>query len=147
MSTASTGKPSALIKPTLDTRFHIDYDWWERQPAEDLRIYLLSHLPIEQRERLSQVHEDREVDYIDPETGEVSRVDELRLALRQAAEDPDFINKDLSIVDNVFRVFLKNNNTPTSARELESIVGTSARTILQLLSGRTIYKGIRPFTG
>ena len=44
-------KPSALIKPTLDTTYHIDYSWWERN--DDLRTYLLSHLPPEQRERIS----------------------------------------------------------------------------------------------
>ena len=36
-------KPSALVKPTLDTTFHIDYSWWDRT-GEDLRTYLLSHL-------------------------------------------------------------------------------------------------------
>lgn len=145
MSTPS--KPSTLIKPTLDTRFHIDYDWWERTPGEDLRIYLLSHLPADQRERLSQSQEDKTVDYIDPETGEVLPLDELRLALRMAADDPNFIHRDASMVDSVFRVLIKNNNMPMSAREIEAQTGRAADTILRTLAGRQIYKGIRPYLG
>lgn len=140
----SIPKPSALIKPTLDTKFHIDYDWWERT-QEDLRIYLLSHLSPQQRERISQSAADQMVDYIDPETGEVLQLDELRLAIQQAAEDPEFINEQTSLVDCIFRVFLKNNNQPLSPNELSNYTGRSAETILKTLSGRHIYKGIRPY--
>jgi hypothetical protein len=140
-------KPSTLIKPTLDTRFHIDYDWWERTPGEDLRIYLLSHLPNEERERLGQSQDGRTVDYIDPETGEIHQLDELQLALRVAAEDPDFINNNTSLVDSIFRVLIRNNNTPMSAREIEAQTGRAADTILRTLTRGQIYKGIRPFLG
>jgi hypothetical protein len=140
-------KPSTLIKPTLDTRFHIDYDWWERTPGEDLRIYLLSHLANEARERLSQTQDGNTVDYIDPETGEIHQLDELQLALRVAAEDPDFINNDTSLVDSIFRVLIRNNNTPMSAREIEAQTGRAADTILRTLTRGQIYKGIRPFLG
>src|SRR5690606_41734838 len=102
-------KPNAFIKPTLDTRFHIDYDWWERTPGEDLRIYLLSHLLPEQRERLSQAAEgDSQVlDYIDPETGEVFQANALELSLRMAAQEENFINLATSLVDSGFRVLLR----------------------------------------
>lgn len=141
-------KPSTLIKPTLDTKFHIDYDWWERTPGEDLRIYLLSHLPPEQREWLSQLQDGTNnsatIDYIDPETGEVFAMDALRNALRMAAEDPNFINRDTSLVDSTFRVLLKNNNTPMSSREMEAETGRAADTILKTFTRGQIYKGIRP---
>lgn len=136
-------KPSALAKPELDTKFHIDYEWWERQ-EEDLRTYLFSHLLQEQRERLLQSESDSTVDYIDPETGEVFQLDELQLAIQQAAEDPSFINEHTSLVDSIFRVFLKNNNQPQTPRQLEEQTGRPAETILKTLSGRQIYKGIRP---
>ncbi|PJF21877.1 MAG: hypothetical protein CUN56_08820 [Phototrophicales bacterium] len=138
------GKPSALIKPTLNTKFHIDYDWWETSP-EDLRYYLLTHLPPDQRERFSHTTESQVVDYVDPETGEVFRYDELKLAIKLAAQDPLFINPQTSLVDSVFRVFLKNNNTPLSPKQLAEITGRPAETILKTLSGQRIYKGIRPF--
>lgn len=140
----SIPKPSALIKPTLDTQFHIDYDWWKRTP-DDLRTYLLSHLPSEQRERLSQAAPDQVVDYIDPETGEVFQLDELRLAIQRAAEDPNFINEHTSLVDGIFRVFLKHNNTPMTPNELAKFTGRPAETILKTLSGKRIYMGIRPY--
>lgn len=139
----ASGKPSALIKPTLDTLFHIDYSWWERN-GEDLRTYQLSHLPAEQRERISQNTENQVVDYIDPETGEVSQLDEIGLAIQQAAKDPDFINPHTSVVDNIFRVFLANGNAPQSPNELAEKIDRPASLILKTLSGGRIYKGIRP---
>lgn len=138
-----TSRPSFLMKPTLDTKYHIDYSWWERS-SEDLRTYLLSHLLPDQRERLSHDDEDRTVDYIDPETGEVFQLDELGLAIQIAAEDSNFINPHTSLVDSIFRVFLANGNLPTTPRELAEQTGRPASTILKTLSGGQIYKGIRP---
>ncbi len=143
MSTPSA-KPSTLIKPTLETKFHIDPSWWSRRPKEDWRIELLSHLLPEQRERLSQSEEGHKVDYIDPETGEVKQLDELGLAIQSAAKDPNFINPHTSLVDCIFRVFLANGNIPLSPIELAEKTGRPAATILKTLSGSTIYKGIRP---
>jgi hypothetical protein len=141
---ATSGKPSALIKPTLDTRFYIDYTWWDRA-TEDLHTYLLSHLLPEQRDRLAQQSVTTEVDYINPETGEVSQLDDLQLAIQLAAEDPNFINPQTSLVDSIFRVFLSNGNQPLTPRELAQRTGRDATTILRTLSGGRIYKGIRPY--
>lgn len=138
-----SSKPSFLNKPTLETKFHIDYGWWEKS-SEDLRTYLLSHLLPEQRDRLSQTTEARRVDYIDPETGEVFELDELGLAIQIAADDPNFINPQTSLVDSVFRVFLANGNLPMTPRELEEETERAASTILKTFGGTTIYKGIRP---
>ncbi len=136
-------KPSTLVKPTLDTKLHIDYDWWART-GEDLRTYLLSHLPPEQREHLAHAEEGRLIDYIHPATAEVFQFDEMGMAIQTAAQDPNFINSQASLVDSVFRVFLANGNTPLSPNELEHITGRDAQTILRTLGGRTVYKGIRP---
>jgi len=141
--TTTTGKPNILIKPTLETKFHIDYSWWEKS-SEDLRTYLLSHLLPEQRERLSQTDEARTVDYIDPDTGEVFELDELGLAIQIAAEDENFINQQTSLVDSIFRVFLADGNLPMTPVELAEATGRNANTILKTLSGAQIYKGIRP---
>ncbi|MEO8393976.1 MAG: hypothetical protein ABI700_13385 [Chloroflexota bacterium] len=135
-------KPSAFVKPTLDTRYHIDYSWWERN--EDLRTYLLSHLPPEQRDRISQNVEERAIDYIDPETGEVTQLNELQLAIQTATNQPDFINPHTSVVDSIFRVFLANGNTPMTPKELGDAIGRSPAVILKTVSGGRVYKGIRP---
>lgn len=137
-------KPSALIKPTLDTTYHIDYSWWERS-EDDLRVYQLSHLSQEQRDRLSSSDgEDRLVDFVDPETGEVTQLNELELALQIASRDPNFINPQISVVDNIFRVFVANGNEPLSPNQLGEIIGRPPSTILKTLSGVRVYKGIRP---
>jgi hypothetical protein len=136
-------KPSALVKPTLDTTFHIDYSWWDRS-GDDLRVYMLSHLSPEQRERMSAGSEERVVDFVDPDTGEVSQLGELELALQIAARDPDFINPHTSVVDSIFRVFLANGNLPLSPNQLGDLIGRSPATILKTISGARVYKGIRP---
>lgn len=136
-------KPNALVKPTLDTKFHIDYDWWHRN-SEDLRTYLLSHLLPEQRERLNTTDDTITLDYIHPKTGEVFQMDAIGMAVLEAAQDPNFINPHTSLVDSVFRVFLANSNIPLTPNELAQITGRDAQTILKTLSGRTVYKGIRP---
>ncbi len=140
------GKPSGLIKPTLDTKFYIDYSWWDhRGEGQDLRTYLLSHVLPDQRNRLAQTETGKTVDFIDPVTGEVSQLDEVQLAIRRAAQMPNFINPQTSLVDSVFRVFLANGNAPMSPRELAERTGRDATTILKTLSGRVIYNGIRPY--
>lgn len=142
MSSPTPPPTSRSIKPTLDTKYHIDYDWWANTPGEDLRVYLLTHLPPNLREALANSAEGTLLDYIDPATGQVTQLDALQLALRQAAQAPDFINRDISTVDCVFRVFIQNNNTPLSPRELAAITGHDATTLSRLISAR-VYKGIR----
>lgn len=144
--TTPSGTASKRIKPTLDTRFHIDYDWWQRE-GQDLRVYLLSHLEPDQRRFFSDNRDVEEVDWIDPVTAEVTRVDALDRALREASQRPDFIGHRTSLVDAVFRVFLANGNTPLTPVELGERIGRDPRMILRVLSGATVYKGLRPVVG
>ncbi|MCA9905243.1 MAG: hypothetical protein KC547_15410 [Anaerolineae bacterium] len=139
----SPDKPSLLVKPTVDTKYHIDYSWWETS-GEDLRTYVLSHLLPEQRDQLSQTTEERVIDYVDPDTGEVFQMDELGLAIQLAAKDPDYVGPQTALVDAIFRVFLANSNTPLSIRDLAERTNRPANTILKMLSGH-IWKGIRPY--
>lgn len=137
-------KPSALAKPTLDTPYHIDYDWWPTS-GEDLRVVLLRHVPPEFHDMVAAEPADRQIDYIDPRTGRVSRVDPLHFALKVAAEDPAFINREISVIDCVLRVLLMNDNRPVTPRELADLTGYDGQQILRLLSGARVYYGIRPF--
>ncbi len=134
---------SQRIKPTLETKFHIDYDWWKREGRE-LRVYLLSHLPPEEHERFVGQADTEEIDWIDPETGEVRQIDMLQRAIQEASQREDFITPHTSLVDAVFRVFLANNNTPLTPLELSERIGRPPMTILRTLAGRNVYKGIRP---
>lgn len=140
------GKPSTLVKPTLDTKFHIDYDWWANESENDLRPYLLTHLLPEKREYFqTKTEADQVLDYVHPETGEVFQLDELGWAIQAAARQPDFINPQTSLVDSVFRVFLVNGNLPLSPRELAEATGRDAQTILRTFGTTKVYKGIRPY--
>jgi hypothetical protein len=134
---------SQRIKPTLDTKIHIDYEWWERE-GQELRVYLLSHLAPEQRAFFAEHRDTEEVDWIDPLTAEVRKVDALQRALREAASKDDFVTPHTSLVDAVFRVFLANNNTPLSFIELSERIGRPPMTIMRTLTGPTVYRGLRP---
>ncbi|MCK4471988.1 MAG: hypothetical protein KAW49_09410 [Anaerolineae bacterium] len=141
------------IKPDLETKFHIDFDWWERK-GRDLRVYLQSHLCPECKVIYTNHRGSAEVDWIDPDTAEVTRVDALWQSLRtHCSQRPDFITEHTPLTDAVFRVFLANGNQPLSATELHEILGRRLRsegfrrtpkTILRTLGGRRVYKGIRP---
>lgn len=141
--TTSSSTASRRIKPTLDTRFHIDYDWWSREERE-LRVYLLSHLEPDQREFFAEHRDTEEVDWIDANTAEVYKIDALQRALQEASQNPDFITPRTSLVDAVFRVFLANNNNPLTPIELGERTGRPPMTILRTLTGSNVYKGLRP---
>ena len=132
-------------KPDLETKFHIDFDWWERE-GRDLRVYLQSHLCPECKVTYSNHRGSGEVDWIDPDTAEVTRVDALWQSLRtHCSQRPDFITENIPLTDAVFRVFLANGNAPLSPIELHEILGRyTSEVILRTLGGQRIYQGIRP---
>jgi hypothetical protein len=132
-------------KPDLETKFHIDFDWWERE-GRDLRVYLQSHLCPECKVTYSNHRGSAEVDWIDPDTAEVTRVDALWQSLRtHCSQRPDFITENIPLTDAVFRVFLANGNAPLSPIELHEILSRyTSEVILRTLGGRRIYQGIRP---
>jgi len=133
------------IKPDLETKFHIDFDWWERS-GRDLRVYLQSHLCPECKAIYTDYRGSEKVDWIDPDTAEVTQVDALWQSLRtHCSQRPEFITKNTPLTDAVFRVFLANGNTPLSPVELHEILGRhTPEVILRTLGGRRIYNGIKP---
>ena len=135
---------SQLIKPTSETRFHIDYGWWERA-GRDLRIYLKSHLCEYHRGVFKDFEAEGKVDWVDAESAEVTQVDGVQHALRaHCSREADYLTDKTSLVDAVFRVLLANGNQPLTALELADELGRPAATILRTLSGARVYKGLRP---
>ncbi|PJF44602.1 MAG: hypothetical protein CUN55_03140 [Phototrophicales bacterium] len=130
------------FRPTIDTKFHIDYSWWEGQEAE-LHAYLISLLPEEKRDLFVDREEAPKIDWIDPKTAEVKQIDALQHALQTLVGNVEEL-RQTPLVDAVFRVFLANANTPLSPIELEERIGRPARTILRTLSGARVYRGLRP---
>jgi hypothetical protein len=143
---AASPTANRLIKPTLKTKFHIDFDWWERESRE-FRVYLASHLCPEHKAAFADVDNTDVVDVVDPETAEVRKEDSIQHLLRShCSKQPDFITPHTSLVDAVFRVFIANGNQPLSPEELADRIGRAgqANTILRTLSGGRVYKGLRP---
>ena len=81
-----------LIKPSVETKFYIDYEWWDSS-RDDLHVYLLTHLTDEQQSRLENCDLRQVFDYIDPVTGEVFQLDQLDVALRESSGRDDFITE------------------------------------------------------
>jgi len=138
-------KPSALLKPTQDTPFHIDYEWWERQDR-DLRVYLRTHLCDEHRE-LFETHQDTEdIDWIDEDTGQVTSVDGLQHILRiHCSLQSGYVDARTPLVDAVFRIFLANNNKPLTPAELSARIKRPSNMILKVLAGHRVHMGLRPY--
>lgn len=134
----------SLVKPNLQTHFHVDFDWW-KQNENDWHIHLRSLLCDEHREKLAGMPNDMMLDYIDSETAEIRLMDGLQqVILSHCARQPGFVTLQTQLVEAVFRTFLSNGNSPLSSKELAERLGRPANTILITLSGPRVYKGIRP---
>lgn len=137
-------KRFSLIKPTVNTPFQIDFAWW-RMHDNNWRVFLRSILCEEHQAAFADVNADEEIDWVDPETAEVQKVDGLQQVLiLHCAKEPDFITDHMTLVDSVFRILLANGNRPMTPLELAERTGKPARTILQTLASPRVYKGIRP---
>jgi hypothetical protein len=133
---------SKLRHPTLETKFHVDFDWWEKSNL-DMKAYLLSRLNLGEEASLEMAVEF--VDLVDPETGEVRRVDGFQYALQSYfAQLPDGFAEQTSLVDAIFYVLLANGNKPMSSIELAEWVKRLPEVVLRTISGPRIYQGIRP---
>ncbi len=132
------------VKPTVDTPFHINYAWWERE-GRNLRMELWHHLCPEHQAVYADRPEAGAIDWVDPQTGEVTRIDGLEHLIREhCSRQPDYINPELPLVDAIFRIFLSNGNRPMTPEQLSVILKRSPETILRMLSGQQVYKGLQP---
>ena len=134
----------SLIKPTLQTPFHIDFDWWQKN-ERDWHVYLRSLLCPEHQEVFADVQEGEMIDWVDPRTAEVKPVDGIQHTLMShCARRSEFVTEQTAMVEAVFRLFLTNENMPMTAEELGSLLNRPPTTILRTLSGPRVYKGLRP---
>ena len=137
-------KRLSLIKPTLQTSFFIDFQWW-RQNDRNWRIYIKSYLSEDIDLEKMDLDDDTLIDIINKETAEVHQVDALQhLLISQYADRDDFITENTSVAESIFRLLLANGNAPLTAIELGEATKKDPKTVLRMLSGQRIYKGIRP---
>lgn len=141
------GKRTSLVKPTPQTPFHIDFDWWQKN-ERDWHVYLRSLLCAEHQEAFASLEEGQTIDWVDPLTAEVKAVDGVQNTLMShCAKQPDFLTEQTALVEAVFRLFLTNGNIPMSSEELGARLNRPAMTILRTLTAGRVYKGIRPVGG
>jgi hypothetical protein len=135
-------KATTLNRVTPETRFYIDYSWWDESNL-DLKTYLLTRLSISE-DYLTGAEVDV-VDLIDPNTGEVRRVDGFQYLVQSYFHQVpnDFIT-NASLVDAVFCVLLANANQPLTGAEIAAAIERPVDTVLRTLGGTTVYQGIRP---
>ncbi len=139
------GKRYSLIRPTIDTPLHIDFEWWKTHD-NNWRVFLQSYLCPTHQAAFASMDQDSQIDFIDPQTAEVHSMDGLQhVLMSHCARQPEFINVNTTLVDGAFRVFLANGNAPLSSKELAERINRPPETILRTLLGPTIYKGLRPF--
>ncbi len=139
----SEKKLASILKPNVKTPFHIDYSWWKQNDRE-WSVYLRGMLGEELEKKLLELGEDNELDWVDPKTGEVRRMDTLQYLMAQKFSSSSAVEQGLSMVEAIFREFLKNGNNPLSSAELGEILDRPANTILRTLSGTRVYRGMRP---
>lgn len=145
MSTTKTEKAKFLVRPTLDTKFHIDHKWWERSD-HDIQVLLRSLLCEEHQKAFENVEAGALVDNVDSETGEVIRVPAIQnVLITHCAQQQDYITRQTPLVNAVFRIFLASGNIPLSTRELGERLGRPPMMVLRTLSSPMVYKGIRPY--
>jgi len=140
----SEQKPFSFVKPTVNTSYHIDFDWWKNHDS-NWHVFLFSYLCPDHQSLFTDRNIESTIDWVDPETAEIHQVDGLQSTLMDhCARLEGFYTGQTALVDAIFRVFLANGNVPLSPLELSDRIGKPAETILRTISGQNVYKGIRP---
>jgi hypothetical protein len=135
----------SLVKPTIQTPFHIDFDWW-RANDENWHVALMSMLCPEHQAAFTNLSEGQTIDWVDPDTAEVRQMDGLQYILIQhCAKQAEFLNAHTVMVEAIFRLLLANGNSPLSAEELSTRLNRPADTILKTIAGPRVYNGLRPY--
>ncbi len=133
-----------FFRPTETTKFHIDYSWFEEN-GQDVRVLIYKCLTAEQQERVGAPGQSEMFDYVDDQTGEVQRFDQVLQIIRsENASNPDFVTQRTPVFEAAFRIFLLNNNIPLTAIDLANTMRRKSSEVLSQLSGRSVYNGIRP---
>jgi len=139
-----------LLRPDINTEFHIDYDWWADQ-GRDVRVLIWEHLCPECKAKLESHADTANIDWVNPGTGEITIVDGLVYSLRHCcSQRDDYITPSTPLSASIFRVFVANGNAPLSATEIYERIGRSdPRALLRVLLGKQMrtHYGIMPILG
>ena len=140
------GKRPSLVKPSILTPFHVDFEWWKKN-ERDWHVYLRTLLCAEHQEAFANMEEGQTIDWVDPMTAEVKPVEGVQNTLMMhCVKQPDFLTNQTALVEAVFRLFLTNGNMPMSSQDLGAKLHRPPETILRTLASARVYKGIRPYS-
>ena len=133
------------MRPTGDTPFQINWSWFERNNI-NAQSLVRNQLNYKWRQRFDNGLEIKEVDYINSETGEVFKMDNMREAiLAECQWEPDYITRDMPLLQSILRLFLANNNQPMTVVEMaRRLERHDSNAILNLLTASKIQNGIIP---
>lgn len=133
------------VKPTLETKFHIDFSWWQK-PGQNLAAYLQGHLCPEAKNLVESYEQNPTFDWINPETGEVFQIDILWYIIQtHCSHQPHFVDERIPLTAAIFRIFIANDNTPLTPLEIhQRLQKKMPDLILKTIGGHQIYEGIRP---
>jgi hypothetical protein len=129
------------MRMDTQTPFHIDLGWWSNR-GRNLRLFLAAILDDGQ----ANIEPTEPVDYIDPETAEVLRIDDLwARVLIERAQRPDYITSATPLTSAVLRALIENLNRPMTPTQLHRRVSRSSpETILRVLRTAGNTYGIVP---
>jgi len=140
------GKRPSLVKPSINTPFHVDFVWWQKN-ERDWHVYLRTLLCPEHQEAFANMEEGQTIDWVDPVTAEVKPVEGVQNTLMMhCVKQPGFLTTQTALVEAVFRLFLTNGNMPMTASDLGAKLNRPPETVLRTLVGARVYKGIRPYS-
>jgi len=128
---------------TTKSKFKIDLTLWDRE-GRDFRREVYDSLCDECKQMYS-LEEKRDVDHIDPVTGEVTRVDVLLdCASDVCADSSDFINPKMPLTRSIFRAFIASGNLPQSAEDIYARIkkGSPQVILKELLSTQMELEGV-----
>lgn len=134
-----------LARLDVNSKFQIDLEWWARA-GRDFRVEVLEALCDECRAEYAS-EQVRLVDRVDPETGEVSRIDIAWDCLVDVCSTkPKFINPAMPMTRLIFRAFLASGNRPLSATEVHQRIrkGNAEAVLKELLHRSADEYGIVP---
>lgn len=137
---------SPVVRLNTQTPFHIDPQWFIEN-GRDLREELHALLCDDCRAQYPTPADAHVVDRVNPQTGQVTRVDALWECLADhCGLRADYITPATPLTAAIFRALAANGNQPLSAEELHRRIRKSNPAgILRVLMGAHIENGIVPF--
>jgi hypothetical protein len=138
-------KLTRIARPTLETRFHVDWSWFERNHFNAEKV-IRDQLTPKVAKRFPVDAPIATVDYVNPQTGEVTPLDALREAIINECQwEPRYLTGDIPLVQAVLRVFLANHNQPLTVIEIaQRLERIDPDPILRVLTSSGVQMGIVP---